>query len=105
MFKQNILWLHFKKGIFQEIIAKSNNIAIAGAHTGAPLQKLVNPLNIGVGEGPCALPWKKSRDDLLGNQSKKWFLQWNHTIKKDLIDIKNEKIILRDRRKKNGTIF
>ena len=29
-------------------------------HEGVPLQKLVNPLNIDVGEGPCALPQKKA---------------------------------------------
>jgi len=68
-----------QKGHFPRNNCKIKQYLNCGSpHGGSPLQKLVNPLNIGVGEGPCALPWKKSRDDLLVNQSKKLFLQWNH---------------------------
>ena len=65
---------------FIVVSVKSTYNVIAGAHMGAPLQKLVNPLIIDVGEGPCALPQNNSRDDYLDDQSEKQFLQWNHTI-------------------------
>jgi len=48
-----------KKGLFRLFCLEiSQNVSIAGAHTGAPLQVIQNPLIVGVGEGPCALPLK-----------------------------------------------
>jgi hypothetical protein len=43
-------------------------------------QRHENPLNKGVGEPPRGLPQNNSEDGLLGNQSKKWFLQWIHIM-------------------------
>jgi hypothetical protein len=33
-----------------------------------------------VGEPPRGLPQNNSKDGFLGNQSKKWFLQWGHKM-------------------------
>jgi hypothetical protein len=77
-----ILWFYCKKAIFEDIIGKSSIISLAGGHMGSPLQRRKNAFNkdVDVGEPPCGLPQNNSRNDFLGNQSKKWFLQWNHSM-------------------------
>jgi len=39
----------------------------------APLQKLINPIKKGVGEGPCALPQEENGNEFLSNQQKNGF--------------------------------
>jgi len=50
-----------KKQDLLNIILKDQTLYLFREPTrGTPLQKLVNPINKGVGEGPCALPKMKS---------------------------------------------
>src|SRR6056297_1416077 len=66
--------------VFAVVFPKTNDISLAGGHTGPPLQRRENLLNKDVGEHLCVLPHNNSEDAFLSIFAKICFLQCNHIM-------------------------